>query len=373
MTAEIILRAVLIGAGVTGLLVAVLALAKKKMTETICTLWGVSALLLIALGLLIHPAKWGGDLSLRWLAPLVLTGAVLLFIAYHISTRVSRSICKTYRAAMEDALLRFEHENAVGPDCGQEHKELLVILPAYNEEESLPGFLQRLEEAGVGDIADLLVLDDGSTDGTCRVVKEMGYRCVSCAHLGYVRTLQTGYMYALRAGYRYVIQVDADGQHDPCNVQAIYRALQEPGESGRLPDIVLGSRFLLGGKSFPMPGVKLLSIQLFRWVLRMAAGRRITDPTTGLQGLSAQTVAYYAGDGNFDSRYPDANMLLQMLLQGREIQEIPAIMHERKVGKGMHSGLKPLGYMIRMAFSIPAVYIRERLLRGKREDEAQGR
>lgn len=259
----------------------------------------------------------------------------------------------------------------MGPAHGKERKELLVILPAYNEENNLPGFLQELEEAGVGDIADLLVLDDGSTDGTCKVVREMGYHCVDCLHLGYVRTLQTGYMYAFRAGYRFVIQVDADGQHDTCNIQVLYRALREPGESGRLPDIVLGSRFLPGGKSFHMPITKVLAIQLFRWVLWLATGRQISDPTTGLQGLTAQTVAYYAGEGNFDGQYPDANMILQMLLRGCEIKEVPAIMHERKTGQGMHSGLKPLVYMFRMAFSIPAVYIRETLLRGRQADEAQ--
>lgn len=366
-----IFRAVLIGAGAAGLLAALLALAGRRITETLCVIWGASALVLIAAGLLPYPAEWDCDMSARELTPLLLMGGVLLFAVYHISKLVSVSARKRYRAAMEEAILRFERENATRLDCTQEHKELLVILPAYNEEKSLPEFLKKLEEAGVGDIADVVVLDDGSADGTCRVVREMGYHCIDGIHLGYVRTLQTGYIYAFRAGYRFVIQVDADGQHDPCNIQALYRALQEPGEGGRLPDIVLGSRFLPGGKSFPMPGVKLLTIRLFRRILRLATGRHISDPTTGLQGLSAQTVEYYAGEGNFDCRYPDVNMILQMLLRGSEIHEIPAIMHERKVGQGMHSGLKPLVYMFYMAFSIPAVYIRETLLRGRQEDEAQ--
>lgn len=365
MTAEMIVRAVLIGFGVAALLAALLALARKKMTETLCVIWGASAALLVTAGLLIHPEAWGCDLNFRTLAPLALAGVVLIFLAYHISIWASSMSRETCRTAMEDALFRFEHEGAVRPARREKQKELLVILPAYNEEKNLPVFLQKLEEARVGDIADLLVLSDGSTDGTCRVVKEMGYRCVDCVHLGYVRTLQTGYTYAFRAGYRFVIQMDADGQHDPCNIQALYRALREPGESGRLPDIVLGSRFLPGGKSFPMPWVKLFAFQLFRWVLRLATGRQITDPTTGLQGLSASTVAYYAGEGNFDGRYPDANIILQMLLRGYEVQEVPAVMHERKEGQGMHSGLRPLVYMFRMAFSIFAVYIREALLRGR--------
>lgn len=280
---------------------------------------------------------------------------------------MTTSVRSKDRSAMEEALLQFESENAA--DGTRIKKELLVILPAHNEEESLPRFLRSLEEAGVGDFADLLVLDDGSTDQTCRLAREMGYHCVNAAHLGYGRTLQIGYMYALRAGYRFVIQIDSDGQHDPCNVRPIYLALQEPGENGRLPDIVLGSRFLPGGKSFPMPAAKLLAIRLFRRLLRLAAGREITDPTTGLQGLNARAVAHYAAEGNFDGQYPDANMILQMLMRGYQILEIPAVMHERTVGKSMYAGLKPIAYMLHMAVSLPAVYVRETLLRRRREDE----
>ena len=362
MPEDLIFRAVLFGAGFAALVIAVIALARRKMTETLCLVWGILALLLLSAGILLRPTQWTQYLSHRGLVLLVLAGIAVFTIAYSISVVVSGLLCQVREAAIQIALLRLQNE--VRNDQQGRQKELLVILPAYNEAENLPGLLRQLEEAGVREIADLLVIDDGSADQTCQQARELGCACVrGIFHLGYGSALQAGYQYAAQAGYSYVIQMDSDGQHDPCNVETIYQALREPDPDGRLPDIVLGSRFLPGGRSFPVPRVKLLAIQMFRLALRLMAGRRITDPTSGLQGLSANTVAFYAGYGNFDSQYPDANMILQMLLRGCNIREIPAVMHGRKAGKSMHSGLRPLVYLFHMAFSMSAVYIRETLYR----------
>ena len=91
------------------------------------------------------------------------------------------------------------------------------------------------------------------------------------------------------------------------------------------------------------------------------------DPTTGLQGLSWRTVLFYSKYNNFDDRYPDANMIMQMLLLGFRVREIPAIMHARTEGESMHSGLKPIIYMFRMTISIIAVWIREKILKLDKE------
>ena len=82
------------------------------------------------------------------------------------------------------------------------------------------------------------------------------------------------------------------------------------------------------------------------------------DPTTGLQGLSKRAIAFYGGYNHFDDKYPDANMIMQMILLGYRVVEIPAVMHARTEGVSMHSGLKPILYMLRMMFSIIAVWVR---------------
>ena len=71
----------------------------------------------------------------------------------------------------------------------------------------------------------------------------------------------------------------------------------------------------------------------------------------------------YSKYDNFDDKYPDANMLMQMLLLGFRVREIPAVMHMRTEGVSMHSGLKPILYMFRMTFSVLAVWIREKILK----------
>ncbi|MBQ8640177.1 MAG: glycosyltransferase family 2 protein [Lachnospiraceae bacterium] len=243
-------------------------------------------------------------------------------------------------------------------------KELLIIIPTYNEEKHINQLLDQLEKPEIASIADILVMDDGSTDGTNWIVKSRNHALVThIFNLGYGGALQLGYKYAIRRGYKYVIQMDADGQHDPCNVPLLYHYLKTEDENGHCPDIVLGSRFLKGGESFYLSPIKRFAIGLFRKVIKWATKKDITDPTTGLQGLSKRAVLYYSRYLHFDNQYPDANMIMQMLLLGFRVEEVPAIMHARETGVSMHSGLKPIIYMLHMAYSLLAVWIRIKVLK----------
>lgn len=243
----------------------------------------------------------------------------------------------------------------------EKNHKLLIIIPAYNEEENIGKFLKKLLATEVASQADILVINDGSTDNTEQVVREMGVRVANhIFQMGYGSALQLGYCFAWEHNYEYVIQLDADGQHDVCNLKTVYDALTIPGENGRCPEIVLGSRFLPGAESFKIGRIKKFAFSLFRTLIRIGTGKKITDPTTGLQGLHRKAFGFYAGQNHFDDQYPDANMIMQMLMLGYEILEVPAVMHERKVGGSMHSGLKPIIYMLRMAYSIIAVGMRIR-------------
>lgn len=245
---------------------------------------------------------------------------------------------------------------------GNGQKELLIIIPAYNEAKNIGALLDKLEEPQIKDIADLLVMNDASTDNTGSIVRARKYPVVTHVYnLGYGSGLQIGYKYALRNGYRYVIQMDADGQHDTCNVKEIYTRLTTKDEQGHCPDIVLGSRFVEGSPAYPTSVTKKIAYIMFRMLIRIGTGRKIMDPTTGLQGLSRRAFRFYAGYNHFDDQYPDANIIMQMMLLGYRVEEIPAVMHPRTEGKSMHSGLKPFFYMFRMMFSIIAVWIRIKL------------
>lgn len=250
-------------------------------------------------------------------------------------------------------------------------KEVLIIIPAYNEEISIRTTLQSLQSPELTEIADILVINDASSDNTGAIARELGVPVITHVfNLGYGSALQIGYKYAVRNQYQYVIQMDSDGQHDACNVLPIYKALQTADAEGVCPDIVIGSRFLEGSRTFPISWMKKLAILYFRKLIRLLTKQNITDPTSGLQGLDRKAFLYYSQYNHFDAAYPDANMLIQMGLLGYQIREIPAVMHARVSGTSMHSGiLKPAAYMVIMSMNIFHIWIR---CRHKKESPVSG-
>ena len=243
-------------------------------------------------------------------------------------------------------------------------KDALIVIPAYNESENIEKVLRQLEQAEIHDIADVLVVNDASTDGTDRIVEDLGCAVVSLPfNMGYGSALQTGYKYAVRHGYSYVLQMDGDGQHDVCNIPALYEQLATADESGARPDIVLGARFRKDSAPFTTTIPKKIVYALFRKIIKWFTGKKITDPTTGLQGLSRKAFTYYSKYNNYDDKYPDANMLILMMLLGFNVVEIPAVMHQRTAGKSLHSGLRPFWYMLRVLYSILIILIQVKLLK----------
>ena len=250
--------------------------------------------------------------------------------------------------------------------------KLLILIPAYNEAPNLKGLFEELDTVDLPIPADILVVNDGSTDGTGEFLRNHGINHITALYnLGYGCSLQSGYKYAVRRNYTYIIQMDADGQHDVLNIPRIFQALTEAAPGEKKPDIVLGSRFMPDSAPFPVSPLKRAAYAWFRFLVRRVTGFRKTlyDPTTGLQGLSRAAFAYYSMYGNFDALYPDVNVLAQMVLLQFTIRQIPAVMYPRETGKSMHTGILRQGaYMIHMTLSVLAVGIR---LRVKGQEERQ--
>lgn len=242
------------------------------------------------------------------------------------------------------------------------NKEVLIVIPAYNEEDSIGEFLDSLTASEAMNFADIIVVNDASTDATATIVRNKNIKLITHPYnLGYGTALQTGYKYALEHHYEYVIQIDGDGQHDVCNIPRIYDSLRSATQNLFPADLIIGSRFLKESQSFSVSLFKKIAIAFFRSFIKLTSGQNITDPTSGLQGLSRSVFSYYADFGNFDNNYPDANMIVQMSLLGFHIEEIPAVMHERKAGKSMHFGIiEPIFYMFVMIFSTCNVYLRSK-------------
>ena len=201
------------------------------------------------------------------------------------------------------------------------------------------------------DAADVLVVDDGSTDDTAGEARAAGAVVAPHAtNLGYGAALQTGYRFALRNGYDAVLQLDADGQHDPASIPRLLEALQDA-------DVVVGSRFL-GGDSYRPPLLRRLGMALFGWVASGLAHQRLTDPTSGYQALSRRALAFHAHE-RYPADYPDADVLAMVARSGLRLVEVPVRMLASPDRPGMHGGLvRPLYYVFRMSLALGLVLLR---------------
>jgi glycosyltransferase involved in cell wall biosynthesis len=225
------------------------------------------------------------------------------------------------------------------------------LIPAYCEETTLAKVLEEVRSATA---FDLLVVDDGSPDRTAEIARANGAAVLRHPlNLGYGAALQTGYAYALKGGYDVVVQLDADGQHDPRFVDA----LCAPVLAGDL-DVCVGSRFLVGDGYVP-PFARRLGMVLFGYIASVVTKRRVTDPTSGFQALSRRAFTFFQSD-LFPADYPDADMLILLHRAGLKAAERPVDMRVSVTGQSMHSGvLRPAFYVFKMLLSIAVTLLRE--------------
>jgi len=228
---------------------------------------------------------------------------------------------------------------------------IIVIIPAYNEEERIAAVVAGVC-ASVPDAA-VVVINDCSRDKTATAARQAGAIVVSHPfNMGYGAAIQTGYKYARDKGHDFLVQLDADGQHDPSCIPA----LLAPVVAGQA-DIAIGSRFL--GTGYRPPLARRLGMALFRRIVSLVTGRSVTDTTSGFQAFNRDVICYFATD-IFPVDYPDADMLIMLHRAGFRMTEVPVRMFENSAGKSMHSGLKPLYYMFKMLLSICVTLMRQK-------------
>lgn len=228
---------------------------------------------------------------------------------------------------------------------------MILIIPAYNEEATLPGVLAQVAAAELG--LEVVVVDDGSADGTAACAAAHGARVIRHPfNLGYGAALQTGYKYAFDRQACILVQMDADGQHDPAQIPR----LAAPLESGEL-DLVLGSRFL-EPSGYAMTPLQTLGRRFFGRLGRRV-GLQITDPTSGFQAMNRATLALYVRTF-FPPDYPDLDVLVAALRHGLRIGERAVTMRASPRRSTLHGGLRVIYYVYKMLLSIWAVSRSER-------------
>ena len=217
-------------------------------------------------------------------------------------------------------------------------RETLVFIPAWNEEENLPAVLDELRHEVPE--ADVLVVDDGSTDRTVEVAREHGAEVLSFGENRGLRAgIAAGYGWADEHGYAFCGRVDADGQHPAAELKRLLDLVR----SGKA-DVAVGSRFVSGPGYEPYryepEGVRRLGTALLRRGMRVALGRPFHDATSGLYAANAKALPLLAQP--YESGAPEVEALLRLDQAGLHVAEVPVDMRARASGESKLQGKKAL-------------------------------
>lgn len=219
------------------------------------------------------------------------------------------------------------------------NSELLIVIPAYNEEENIENVVTFIQEKYSQ--YDYVVVNDGSKDKTADICRQKGYELLNLpVNLGLAGAFQAGLKYAYAKGYTYAIQFDADGQHRPEFIEPMLERIKEGY------DIVIGSRFIneKKGSSLRMVGSKMLTV-----AIKMTTGVRVADPTSGMRMFSQNMIKEFAQNLNYG---PEPDTVSYLLKNGAKVSEVPVHMEERMAGESYLNLANSAKYMARMLTSI---------------------
>jgi glycosyltransferase involved in cell wall biosynthesis len=221
----------------------------------------------------------------------------------------------------------------------------VAIVPALNEEHAIGRVIGELRAFDPG--LDVVVVDDGSADGTTRAARGAGARVLRLPfNLGIGGAVQTGFRFAFEHGYDVAVRVDGDGQHDPAQLGRVL----EPVLSGDA-DIAVGSRFAGAvGDGYRSSRSRRIGIRLLAWVVSGIVGRRVTDTTSGFQALNRRGIALFARDYPHD--YPEVEATVMVFRHRLRMVEVPVQMRERAGGRSSITTLRSVYYMVKVLLAI---------------------
>jgi glycosyltransferase involved in cell wall biosynthesis len=219
----------------------------------------------------------------------------------------------------------------------------IAIVPAFNEEESVPAVIDEIRAFDPD--FEVVVVDDGSTDGTAAAATGFGAHVVRLPfNLGIGGAVQTGFRYAFEHGFELAVRVDGDGQHDPAQLGVLLGPILADQA-----DIVVGSRFASDG-GYRSSRSRRLGISILAKTLSMIVRRRVTDPTSGFQALNRQAIALFAADYPHD--YPEVEAALMVHKHELRMTEVPVQMRERAAGQSSIGALASVYYMVKVMLAL---------------------
>lgn len=217
--------------------------------------------------------------------------------------------------------------------------DLLVIIPAYNEEESILNTVAELRR--ICPEQDYLIVNDGSTDKTAAICRENKLHFLDLpVNLGLSGAVQAGMKYAYRHGYDAAVQFDADGQHRAEYIAPMLEKLQEGN------DIVIGSRFVTQKKPHSM---RMLGSALISFAIRLTTGTWLGDPTSGMRMYNRRIIRLFATRINIE---PEPDTIAYLIRSGARVAEIQVQMRPRMAGESYLNPVRSAAYMVQMGVSI---------------------
>ena len=221
--------------------------------------------------------------------------------------------------------------------------KVLLIIPAYNEEESLRSLIEEIKAVCLE--VDYLVVNDCSSDDTERLLEELEANYISLpCNMGIGGAVQSGYRYAAQNGYDIAIQIDGDGQHDVRFVKDMVKLIED-----KQADVVIGSRFI-DKEGFQSSQARRIGIRILSMLIRLMCGAKVKDVTSGFRAVNRRFIELFAE--NYPDDYPEPEVIVTAKLYGAVIKELPVVMRERTTGRSSINLKRSIYYMIKVSLAI---------------------
>ena len=231
------------------------------------------------------------------------------------------------------------------------HERVLVVIPAWNERDALPSVLAEMREA-LPEVC-VVVVDDGSVDGTAAVAESLGVRALRMPfNVGVGGAMRAGFLFAQREGFDYVVQVDADGQHNPADVER----LLEVAHAGN--DVVVGSRFS-GVGDYTVRGPRMWAMRVLSWSVSSIAGTRLRDVTSGFRLSGPRAIELFARAYPPEYLGDTVESLILAHRAGLAIEQVPVAMRSRVAGTPSQNPFKSTLYLARAGLVLALAVLRE--------------
>ena len=222
-------------------------------------------------------------------------------------------------------------------------EKVLIIIPAYNEEENIGRVVRQMQETAPQ--YDYLVVNDGSSDSTADICRREKFSYLDLPiNMGIGGAVQAGYIYAYKNGYDIAVQMDGDGQHDIAYLDKLLEPILK-----KEADVVIGSRFI-EKEGFQSTAGRRLGINILSGLIWLTTGKKIMDVTSGYRAVNRRFITIYSKD--YPADYPEPEAIVAAIMHRGRVREVPVKMHAREGGTSSITLKKSVYYMIKVSLAI---------------------